>query len=115
MDIDDPITKNDVAEAKQDLREAKQELREALTQVEERVGEGIANLRPDTGIKRRPVASAFIAGALGVTVGARSRAASILGLLLFGAAIAIAACGEPDQAEAEIETEPPIDPIIPII
>jgi len=83
-------------EIKSEIEDAKQDLREALNEVEERVGEGIArvedgiaSLNPERGIKRRPLAAACIAAALGATLGSKSYQASIFSLALFGAAIAL--------------------------
>jgi len=81
-------------EIKSEIEDAKQDLREALGEVEERVGEGIArvedgiaSLNPKRSIKRRPIAAACIAAALGATLGSKSRQSSIFSMALFGAAI----------------------------
>ena len=83
-------------EIKSEIEDAKQDLREALNEVEERVGEGIArvedgiaSLNPERGIKRRPLAAACIAAALGATLGSKSNQASIFTLALFGAAVVL--------------------------
>ena len=72
-----------------EIDEAKQDLREALTAVHDRVGERLAHLQPDLGIRRHPVAAACISAGLGVALGSRSRESSGLALFLFGAAIAL--------------------------
>jgi len=89
-------------EIKSEIEDAKQDLREALNEVEERVGEGfayvedgIASLNPERSIKRRPIAAACIAAALGATLGSKSNQASIFTLALFGAAIALFLKEEP--------------------
>jgi len=89
-------------EIKSEIEDAKQDLREALNEVEERVGEGIARvedgiarLNPERSIKRRPIAAACIAAALGATLGSKTRPASIFTLALFGAAIALFMNEEP--------------------
>ena len=83
-------------EIKSEIEDAKQDLREALNEVEERVGEGIArvedgiaSLNPERSIKRRPLAAACIAAALGATLGSKSNQASIFTLALFGAAVVL--------------------------
>jgi hypothetical protein len=89
-------------EIKSEIEDAKQDLREALGEVEDRVGEGfarvedgIASLNPERSIKRRPIAAACIAAALGATLGSKSNQASIFTLALFGAAIALFLKEEP--------------------
>lgn len=93
---------NDAPEIKSEIEDAKQDLREALNEVEERVGEGIArvedgiaSLNPERSIKRRPLAAACIAAALGATLGSKTRQASIFTMALFGAAIALFMKEEP--------------------
>ena len=83
-------------EIKNEIEDAKQDLREALNEVEERVGEGIArvedgiaSLNPERSIKRRPIAAACLAAALGATLGSKSQPATIFSLALFGGAIAL--------------------------
>ncbi len=87
---------SDAPEIKGEIEDARQDLREALNQVNDRVGvgiarveDGIASFSPERSIKRRPIAAACIAAALGAAMGSRSRQASIFGLVLFGAAIAL--------------------------
>ena len=72
-----------------EIDEATQDLREALTAVQDRVGESLAQLQPDLGVRRHPVAAACIGAGLGVALGSRSSRSSALALFLFGAAIAI--------------------------
>ena len=91
-------------EIKSEIEDAKQDLREALGEVEERVGEGIArvedgiaSLNPERSIKRRPIAAACIAAALGATLGSKSHQASIFSLALFGAAILLFVKEEPAE------------------
>jgi ElaB/YqjD/DUF883 family membrane-anchored ribosome-binding protein len=98
---------NDAPEIKSEIEDAKQDLREALNEVEERVGEGIArvedgiaSLNPERSIKRRPIAAACIAAALGATLGSKSHQASIFGLALFGAAAIALFMKEEDAAES---------------
>jgi hypothetical protein len=79
---DDPETKIEIEDAKEDLREA-------LHEVNNRVEEGVAKLRPDRGIRRHPVTSACIAGALGFPLGADSGGVALIGLLLLGGAIVL--------------------------
>ena len=91
-------------EIKSEIEDAKQDLREALGEVEERVGEGIArvedgiaSLNPERSIKRRPIAAACIAAALGATLGSKSHQASIFSLALFGAAVVLFVKEEPAE------------------
>jgi hypothetical protein len=79
---DDPETKIEIENAKEDLRDA-------LHEINDRVEEGIARLRPDRGIRKHPVTSACIAGALGFALGADSGEVALIGLLLLGGAIAL--------------------------
>jgi len=79
---DDPETKIEIEDAKEDLRDA-------LHEVNNRVEEGVAKLRPDRGIRRHPVTSACIAGALGFALGADSGEVALIGLLLLGGAIVL--------------------------
>jgi hypothetical protein len=72
-----------------EIDDAKQDLREALTAIHDRVGERIANLRPDFGIRRHPVAAACVGAGLGVALGSRAYQSSGLALFLLGAAVAI--------------------------
>ena len=53
------------------------------------VEDGLASLNPERSIKRRPIAAACIAAALGATLGSKSYQASIFSVALFGAAIAL--------------------------
>ena len=79
---DDPETKIEIEDAKEDLRDA-------LHEVNNRVEEGVARLRPDRGIRKHPVTSACIAGALGFALGADSGEVALIGLLLLGGAIVL--------------------------
>lgn len=72
-----------------EIDEATQDLRAALTAVHDRVGESLAQLQPDLGVRRNPVAAVCIGAGLGVALGSRSPQGSALALFLFGAAIAI--------------------------
>jgi len=79
---DDPETKIEIEDAKEDLRDA-------LHEINNRVEEGVAKLRPDRGIRKHPVTSACIAGALGFALGADSGEVALIGLLLLGGAIVL--------------------------
>jgi hypothetical protein len=79
---DDPETKIEIEDAKEDLRDA-------LHEINDRVEEGVARLRPDRGIRRHPVTSVAIAGAMGFALGADSGGVALIGLLLLGGAIAL--------------------------
>ena len=77
----------DDLETKTEIEDAKEDLRDALHEINNRVEEGVAKLRPDRGIRKHPVTSACIAGALGFALGSRSKKVTMIGLALFGAAI----------------------------
>lgn len=90
-----PEIKSEIEDAKQDLREALGEVEERVEEGIARVEDGIASLSPERSIKRRPIAAACIAAALGATLGSKSHQASIFSLALFGAAIALFLKEEP--------------------
>ncbi|HKN01230.1 MAG TPA: hypothetical protein VJX23_11995 [Candidatus Binataceae bacterium] len=77
---DDPETKDEIDDAKEDLRDA-------LHQINDRVEERVCKLRPDRGIRKRPLTTACVAGALGFALGSDSGEAAMIGLLLLGAAL----------------------------
>lgn len=70
-----------------ELDEAKEDLREALHEINERVEAQVARIRPDRGIRKHPITSACIAGALGFALGSDSGEAAIIGLLMLGTAV----------------------------
>ena len=70
-----------------DINEAREDLREALHEINDRVEERVAKLRPDRGIRKHPATSACIAGALGFALGAKTAETAIVGFLLLGAAL----------------------------
>ena len=72
-------------EIKDEIDDAKQDLRDALHEINHRV----ARLRPDRGIRKHPVASACVAGALGFALGSDSGEAAIIGILLLGTAVVL--------------------------
>jgi hypothetical protein len=77
---DDPEIRDEIDDAKEDLRDA-------LHQINDRVEERVSRLRPDRGIRKRPLATACVAGALGFALGSDSGEAAIVGLLLLGGAL----------------------------
>lgn len=79
----------DDLETKIEIEDAKEDLRDALHEINNRVGEGVAKLRPDRGIRKHPLTSACIAGALGFALGADSGEVALIGLLLLGGAIVL--------------------------
>jgi hypothetical protein len=92
----------DAPEIKDEIDDAKQDLRDALHQVNDRVEERVAGLRPGRGIRKHPVTSACIAGALGFAFGSDSGEAAMIGLLLLGGALILGherKAGESDEAE----------------
>ena len=78
--VDDPEIKDEIDDAKEDLRDA-------LHQINDRVEERVLRLRPDRGIRKRPLTTACVAGALGFALGSDSGEAAMIGLLLLGAAL----------------------------
>ena len=79
---DDPTIKNEIEDATEDLRDA-------LHQVNNRVEEGVARLRPDRGIRRHPITSACLAGALGFVLGSDSAEVAMAGLLVLGTVVVL--------------------------
>ena len=79
----------DDLETKIEIEDAKEDLRDALHEMNNRVEEGVARLRPDRGIRKHPVTSACIAGALGFALGSDSGEVALIGLLLLGSAIVL--------------------------
>jgi hypothetical protein len=77
---------NDLA-IKDELNDATQDLRHTLHQLNNRVEERVARLRPARGIRKHPLTSACVAGALGFALGSDSSEVSLVGILLAGAAI----------------------------
>jgi hypothetical protein len=77
---DDPAIKNEIEDATEDLRDA-------LHQVNDRVEEGVARLRPDRGIRKHPITSACLAGALGFALGSDSAEVAMIGLVILGGVI----------------------------
>jgi hypothetical protein len=79
---DDLDTKDEIAEATEDLRDA-------LHKVNGRVEETVAKLRPGVGIRKHPLTTAWVAGALGFALGAESAEVGLIGLVLLGGAIVL--------------------------
>jgi hypothetical protein len=90
---DDPAIKTELEDATEDLRDA-------LHQINDRVEEGVARLRPDRGIRKHPVTSACLAGALGWVLGSETGEVAIVGLLVLGAVIVLS-----DERKKSDETE----------
>jgi hypothetical protein len=80
--VDDPAIKSEIADATDDLRDA-------LHQVNDRVEEGVAKLRPDRGIRKHPITSACLAGALGFALGSDSAEVAMIGLVILGGVIVL--------------------------
>jgi hypothetical protein len=99
---DDPEIKAETTEAQVEIADAKQDLCDALHQINDRVEQGVARLRPDRGIRKHPVTTACLAGALGFALGAESGEVAIMGLLLLGGAILFA--GE-KKVDDSVESE----------
>jgi len=79
----------DDPEIKDEIEDATEDLRDALHEVNHRVEQGVARLRPDRGIRKHPVTSACLAGALGFALGSESAEVAMIGLLLLGAVIVV--------------------------
>jgi hypothetical protein len=79
----------DDLETKTEIEDAKEDLRDALHEINNRVEEGVAKLRPDRGIRKHPVTSACIAGALGFALGSESGDVALIGLLVLGGAMVL--------------------------
>jgi hypothetical protein len=75
----------DETEIKDELVDATQDLRETLHEINHRVEEHVARLRPDRGIKKHPISTACVAGALGFALWSDSGEAAMLALLAVGA------------------------------
>ncbi len=80
--VDDPAIKSEIEDATDDLRDA-------LHQINNRVEEGVAKLRPDRGIRRHPITSACLAGALGFALGSDSAEVAMIGLVILGGVIVL--------------------------
>ena len=91
----------DDLETKIEIEEAKEDLRDALHEVNNRVEEGVARLRPDRGIRKHPMTSACIAGALGFALGAKTGEVALIGLLLLGGALVVTR----DERKVEVPDE----------
>jgi len=76
--VDDP-------EIKDELDDAKEDLRDALHELNGRVEESVARLRPDRGIRQHPIKTACVAGVLGFALGSESSEVAFLGLFALGA------------------------------
>jgi len=79
----------DDLDAKDEIEVATEDLREALHEINDRVGEGVARLRPARGIRKHPVTATCIAGALGFVLGSESAEVALAGLLLLGGVIMV--------------------------
>lgn len=88
----------DDPEIKDEINDAKEDLRDALHQLNGRVEESVAKLRPDRGIRKHPIATACVAGALGLALGSESSEISMIGLFVLGAAIMLSSSRERDNS-----------------
>ena len=79
----------DDLDAKDEIEVATEDLRDALHEINHRVEEGVARLRPDRGIRKHPVTATCIAGALGFVLGSDTAEVALAGLLLLGGAIIV--------------------------
>lgn len=77
----------DDTEIRDEIVDAKEDLRDALHQINHRVEAGVARLRPGHGIRKHPVTTAAVAGALGFALGSESGEGAMVGLLAAGAVI----------------------------
>jgi hypothetical protein len=103
----DPEIKDEIDDAKDEINDAKEDLRDALHQINHRVEEHVARLRPDRGIRKHPVTTACIAGALGFALGSDSGEAAMIGLLALGAALMLSREKVDQSVEDEsVEVQP---------
>jgi hypothetical protein len=79
----------DDSEIRDEIIGAKEDLRDALHQINHRVEASVAGLRPGLGIRKHPVTTAAVAGALGFALGSDSGEAATIGLLVLGAALVL--------------------------
>ena len=84
-----------------ELDEAKEDLREALHEINVRVEVQVAKIRPARGIRKHPITSACIAGALGFALGSDSGEGAIVGLLMVGVAVMLTRIEVEAPREAE--------------
>jgi hypothetical protein len=92
----------DDPEIKNELNDAKADLRETLLEINHHVEKRVAGLSPERPIRRHPLRSACVAGALGFALGSDSREAAVIGIFLLGAAL-ILTRNETNQSDG---TEP---------
>jgi hypothetical protein len=85
-------------EIKDEIDDAKEDLRDALHELNGRVEDQVAKLRPDRGIRKHPVTTACVAGALGFALGSDSGEVAVIGLIALGAAIMLSRRGGIDDA-----------------
>src|SRR5271169_3871716 len=104
----DPEIKDEIDDARNEIDEAKEDLRDALQQINSRIEEHVARLRPDRGIRRHPVSTVCIAGALGFALGSDSGEAAIIGLLGLGAALMLSREKADDESveDESVKIEP---------
>jgi hypothetical protein len=93
--VDDP-------EIKDELDDAKEDLRDALHELNGRVEESVAKLRPDRGIRRHPIKTACVAGMLGFALGSESREVAFIGLFALGAIMLSGGLGADHSYENEV-------------
>jgi hypothetical protein len=79
----------DDLDTKDEIEVATEDLRDALHEINHRVEEGVASLRPARGIRKHPVTATCIAGALGFVLGSDSAEVGLAGLLLLGGVIMV--------------------------
>jgi hypothetical protein len=79
----------DDLDERDEIEEAKEDLRDALHEMNHRVGQEVARLGPSHGIRKHPLTTACIAGALGFALGAESAEVALIGLALLGGAFVV--------------------------
>jgi len=104
----DQEIKDEIGDARNEIDDAKEDLRDALQQINSRVEEHVARLRPDRGIRRHPVSTVCIAGALGFALGSDSGEAAMIGLLAMGAALMLSREKVDDESveDESVEIQP---------
>jgi hypothetical protein len=98
----------DDLEIKVEIEDATADLRDALHELNGRVEDKVAQLRPDRGIRKHPVATVCVAGALGFALGSDFREVALIGLFGLGAAIMLSRSkevGDPNELGEPYENE----------
>jgi hypothetical protein len=97
---------------KTEIVDAKEDLRDALHEINNRVEERVAKMRPDRGIRKHPMTTACVAGALGFALGSDSSEAATIALLALGATFLFSRETSPDDSgESNVDDSSEIERI----